>query len=109
MSVSDIDVDDIAIAQQADRAALDCLARFAERAGVPVFIFRAGPLDLEGDDERRDWDVLVPASSEAPTIVRFGARRAALLADADAWRAAGMPEPPFVPAPRPPHPSELVP
>lgn len=80
-----------------------------ERAGVPVFIFRAGPLDLEGDDERRDWDVLVPASSEAATIERFGARRAALIADADAWRAAGMPEPPFVPAPRPPHPSELVP
>jgi ribulose-phosphate 3-epimerase len=80
-----------------------------ERAGVPVFIFRAGPLDLEGDDERRDWDVLVPASSEAAAIERFGARRAALLADADAWRAAGMPDPPFVPAPRPPHPSELVP
>lgn len=80
-----------------------------ERAGVPVFIFRAGPVDLEGDDERRDWDVLVPASSEAATIEHFGARRAALLADADAWRAAGMPDPPFVPAPRPPHPSELVP
>ena len=80
-----------------------------ERAGVPVFIFRAGPLDLEGDDARRDWDVLVPASSEAAAIERFGARRATLLADADAWRAAGMPDPPFVPAPRPPHPSELVP
>ncbi len=80
-----------------------------ERAGVPVFIFRSGPLDLEADDVHRDWDVLLPASSEAAAIERFGARRDALLADAAAWRAAGMPAPPFVPAPRPPHPGELVP
>ncbi len=80
-----------------------------ERAGIPVFIFRSGPLDLEADDAQRDWDVLLPASSEAAAIERFGTRRAALVADADAWRAAGMPDAPFVPAPRPPHPSELVP
>jgi len=80
-----------------------------ERTGIPVFIFRAGPPELEVDDERRDWDLLLPASSEAAAIERFEARRAALLAEAAAWRAAGMPEPPYVEAPRPPHPRELAP
>ncbi|MES2208796.1 MAG: ribulose-phosphate 3-epimerase [Chloroflexota bacterium] len=80
-----------------------------ERVGIPVFIFRAGPLDLELEDERRDWDVLLPASSEGAAVERFGARRGELLADAAAWRAAGMPEPPFVAAPLPPRPDELVP
>ena len=36
-----------------------------ERVGIPVFVFRSGPLDLDSDDERSDWDVLLPASAEA--------------------------------------------
>lgn len=79
-----------------------------ERVGIPVFIFRAGPLDLDLDDARRDWDVLLPASSESAALERFGSRRDALLSDAATWRAAGMPEPPFVPAPVPPQPDEIV-
>ena len=78
-----------------------------ERVGIPVLIFRSGPLDLEAPDETRDFDVLLPAPSEAAAAARFGDRRAALLAEALAWRAAGEPEPPFVPAPRPPHPDEI--
>ncbi|MEO5919409.1 MAG: ribulose-phosphate 3-epimerase [Candidatus Limnocylindrales bacterium] len=80
-----------------------------ERAGIPVFIFRSGPLDLEAPDELRDWDVMLPASAEAAALERFGDRLAALRAEGDAWRKAGMPEPPFVPAPHPPHPKDLVP
>ncbi len=78
-----------------------------ERAGIPVFIFRAGPIDLEVLDEQRDWEVLLPASSEAAAADRFGARLRSLASEAAAWRAAGMPEPPYVAAPRPPHPKDL--
>ncbi|MBI2762840.1 MAG: ribulose-phosphate 3-epimerase [Chloroflexi bacterium] len=80
-----------------------------EHVGIPVFIFRAGPLDLEVEDERRDWDVLLPASAESAAVERFGNRRDSLLSEASAWREAGMPEPPFVPAPLPPQPDEIVP
>ncbi len=80
-----------------------------ERAGVPVFIFRSGPLDLETPDELRDWDVMLPASAEAAALERFGDRLAALRADGTAWREAGRPTPPNVPAPHPPHPRDLVP
>ena len=79
-----------------------------ERVGIPVFIFRAGDLDLDVPDEQRDWDVLLPATAEQATVGRFGDRRAALVVDADTWRRAGMPAPRAVSAPRPPHPSEIV-
>jgi ribulose-phosphate 3-epimerase len=79
-----------------------------ERAGIPVLIFRAGD-DTSGlPDERRDWDLLLPAPAEGAAIDHFGARRDTLLGEAAAWRAAGMPEPPSVPAPRPPRPSEIA-
>ncbi len=78
-----------------------------ERAGIPVFIFRAGPLDLDLPDETRDWDVLLPASSEAAARTRFGDRLSALTTESTAWRADGMPEPPLVPAPRPPRPGAI--
>ena len=80
-----------------------------ERSGIPAFIFRSGPLDLEALDEERDWDLLLPASSEAAAADRFAARRDGLHAEAAAWRAAGMPTPPYVPAPVPPQPGELDP
>lgn len=80
-----------------------------ERAGIPAFIFRSGPLDLEARDEERDWDLLLPASSELAATDRFAARRDGQLAEAAAWRAAGMPTPPFVPAPLPPQPADLDP
>ena len=81
-----------------------------ERVGIPVFVFRAGSLDVELDpgDERRDFDVLLPATAEAAATARFGDRRTALVSSAATWRAAGMPAPPAVPVPRPPHPSEIV-
>lgn len=79
-----------------------------ERVGIPVFVFRSGPLDLDADDERSDWDVLLPASSEAAAVERFARRRGELLAQADAWRQAGMPSPPYVRAPLPPRSDEIV-
>ena len=78
-----------------------------EGAGIPSFCFRSGPLDLDTPDAIRDFDLLIPASAEAVAARRFGERRASLAAEAAAWRAAGMPPPLDVPAPRPPHPSEL--
>ena len=78
-----------------------------ERVGIPSFSFRSGPLDLETSDVIRDFDVLVPASAAAAAADRFTARRDALLSEAAAWRAAGMPEPPFVREPVPPHPAEI--
>ena len=80
-----------------------------EKVGIPVLLFRAGGLDVDLPDEVRDWDVLLPASSDAGAIERFGARRDAMLAEAAAWRAAGMPEVPYVPAPTPPRPDEVLP
>lgn len=80
-----------------------------ERVGIPALVFRSGPIDLEAIDEERDWDVLLPASAEAAAVGLFALRRDALQAEANAWRAAGMPEPPDVPAPLPPRPDELVP
>lgn len=79
-----------------------------ERLGIPVFIFRAGEAESDVADEHRDWDVLLPASAEAAAASHFGERRAALVAEAAAWRAAGMPPSPLVHAPRPPRPSEIV-
>jgi ribulose-phosphate 3-epimerase len=65
-----------------------------ERVGIPVFVFRSGPLDLDLPDDRRDWDVLLPASAEQAAVERFAERRAGLVAEAAAWRAAGMPATP---------------
>lgn len=79
-----------------------------ERVGIPALLFRSGSLDVEEPDETRDWDLLLPASSEAAAIERFGSRRDAMLAEAAAWRAAGMPPVPYVPAPMPPRPEEVV-
>jgi len=79
-----------------------------EKVGIPVLVFRSGGLDVEEPDEVRDWDMLLPASSEAAALERFGARRDAMLREAAAWRAAGMPPVPFVPAPLPPRPDEVV-
>ncbi|MBI3746040.1 MAG: ribulose-phosphate 3-epimerase [Chloroflexi bacterium] len=79
-----------------------------ERLGIPVFIFRAGDTSIDLPDGERDWDVLLPATAEGAATDHFGARRADLLAEASAWRTAGMPPPPPVPAPRPPRPSEVV-
>jgi ribulose-phosphate 3-epimerase len=77
-----------------------------ERAGIPVLIFRASGAADDVPDEVRDWDVLVPASSEAAALERYGARRDSMISEAAAWRAAGMPDVPYVPAPRPPRPGE---
>ncbi|MEW5991879.1 MAG: ribulose-phosphate 3-epimerase [Chloroflexota bacterium] len=79
-----------------------------EKVGIPVLVFRAGGLDIEAPDETRDFDMLLPASAEAAAIERFGARREALLGEAARWRAAGMPPVPYVPAPLPPRPDEIV-
>jgi ribulose-phosphate 3-epimerase len=79
-----------------------------EKVGIPVLVFRAGGLDVEEPDEIRDWDMLLPASSEAAALERFRERRDAMLREATAWRAAGMPPVPFVPAPLPPRPDEVV-
>jgi len=78
-----------------------------EKVGIPVLLFRSGGLEVDLPDEVRDWDVFLPASAEAAAVERFGARRDAMLAEATAWRAAGMPEVPFVPAPMPPRPDEV--
>jgi ribulose-phosphate 3-epimerase len=80
-----------------------------EKVGIPVLLFRSGGLDLETPDEIRDWDLLLPESSAAAAQKRFAARRDAMLAEAAAWRAAGKPEVPYVPAPLPPRPDEIVP
>jgi len=79
-----------------------------EKSGIPVLVFRAGDLDVEEPDEIRDWDMLLPASSEAAAVERFGARRDGMLREAAAWRAAGMPPVPYVRAPLPPRPDEVV-
>jgi ribulose-phosphate 3-epimerase len=79
-----------------------------EKVGIPVLLFRSGGLDVDLPDEIRDWDVMLPASAEAAAVERFGARRDAMLVEAAAWRAAGMPDVPFVPAPIPPRPDEIV-
>ena len=80
-----------------------------EKVGIPVLLFRSGGLDLETPDEIRDWDLLLPESSAAAAQKRFAARRDTLLAEAAEWRTAGMPEVPYVPAPLPPRPDEIVP
>jgi ribulose-phosphate 3-epimerase len=78
-----------------------------ERVGIPCLIFRSRPPDPALPDEARDFDVLIPATAEAAALERFATRREALLAEAAAWRTAGMPAPPAVPAPRPPGPAEI--
>ena len=47
-----------------------------EAAGVPVLLFRSRADGAELDDADGRWDLLLPASSEAVVIARFGARRA---------------------------------
>jgi ribulose-phosphate 3-epimerase len=79
-----------------------------EKVGIPVLVFRSGGLDVEEPDEIRDWDMLLPASSEAAAEERFGARRDSMRREAAAWRAAGMPPVPYVRAPIPPRPDEVV-
>jgi hypothetical protein len=62
-----------------------------EAGGIPVLRFRAGIPDdpaSEPDDE-----LLIPATVEQVALERHGERRAALLAEAQAWKAAGRPAP----------------
>jgi ribulose-phosphate 3-epimerase len=80
-----------------------------ERAGIPVLIFRSSGEAVDLPDEVRDWDVLLPASSEVAALGRFRIRRDEMAAEAAAWRAAGMPEVLYVPAPLPPRPDEIDP
>jgi ribulose-phosphate 3-epimerase len=80
-----------------------------ERTGIPVLLFRAGGLEVDLPDEVRDWELVLPESSNAAAVERFDDRRTSMLREAAAWRAAGMPEVPYVPAPRPPRPDEVVP
>ena len=54
-----------------------------EAAGIPVLLFRSGEDPAEMDDERRRWDLLLPASAEAAAIERFAGRRAELLRAAE--------------------------
>jgi ribulose-phosphate 3-epimerase len=49
-----------------------------EAAGIPALLFRSPDDPPEMDDERRRWDLLVPASAEAAARARFGRRRSAL-------------------------------
>lgn len=49
-----------------------------EAAGIPVLIFRSSTDPADMDDEDRHWDLLLPASAEAPATERFAARRAEL-------------------------------
>jgi ribulose-phosphate 3-epimerase len=79
-----------------------------ERVGIPVFAFRAGPMDLDVPDELRDFDLLLPASAEAAAVERFAIRRAALVDEAATWRTAGMPTPPRATPPPPPGPAEIA-
>lgn len=78
-----------------------------EKVGIPVLLFRATGLDDETPDEYRDWELLLPTSSEPAARERFGRRRRSLLLSAAAWRRAGKPKPPNVPAPLPPMPDEI--
>ena len=82
--------------------------REIEAAGIPVLLFRSGDIDLVTPDELRDWDLLLPASSETAAAERFGARRAELLAETTTWVAAGRPAPPDGPAPLPPRLDEVT-
>lgn len=79
-----------------------------EKAGIPVLLFRSSGLVVDLPDEVRDWDVVLPASSETAALERFGARRDAMVAEAESWRAGGMPEVAYVPAPLPPRPDEVA-
>jgi ribulose-phosphate 3-epimerase len=50
-----------------------------EAAGIPALIFRSpATAGTDHDDDRTEWDVLVPASAEANAVERFGKRRAQL-------------------------------
>jgi ribulose-phosphate 3-epimerase len=79
-----------------------------EKAGIPALLFRSSGMAVDLADGVRDWDLVLPAASEVAALERFGARRDALVAEAAAWRAAGMPEVPYVPAPLPPRPDEVA-
>jgi ribulose-phosphate 3-epimerase len=63
-----------------------------EAAGVPVFMFRAR--GSAGSDRSPEMDLLVPRVSAAWVEDHFGARRDALLAEAEALRAAAAPTAP---------------
>ncbi len=68
------------------------LAAELEEAGVPVIVLRGdGQINPDGV---RDYDLLVPASSEERVEGRFAASRARALAEAEAWRASFPPLPP---------------
>lgn len=61
------------------------LRREIEATGIPVVMLRGdGQINPDGV---RDYDLLVPATVEAQVVERHAARRDALLAEADAWRA----------------------
>jgi len=49
-----------------------------EAAGIPVLLFRSAEDPADMDDERRRWDLLIPASAEAAAKERFARRRAEL-------------------------------
>jgi ribulose-phosphate 3-epimerase len=71
------------------------LEREIEAGGIPCLRFRAGISDdpsIQPDDE-----LLIPATAEGLAVERHGERRAALLIEAEAWRAAGRPAPPAAP------------
>ncbi len=59
-----------------------------ERGGIPVLIFRAPGFAQDVPDEVRDWVLLLPATAESVALERYAGRRAALDAEAAAWRAA---------------------
>ncbi len=60
------------------RAAARALREEIESAGIPVLLFRSSDDPPEMDDDARQWDLLLPASSEAAAAEHFGARRDAL-------------------------------
>ena len=67
------------------RAIAERLAGEIEAAGVPVVVLRGdGSINPDGV---RDHDLLVPRTTEAWLVERFGPARDAALAEAEAWRA----------------------
>jgi ribulose-phosphate 3-epimerase len=84
----------VAFAQLPRHLAME-LEREIEAGGIPCLRFRAGIPDdpaIEPDDE-----LLIPATVEHLAMERHAEHRAALLAEAEVWKAAGRPVPPGIP------------